>query len=138
MAKAGTKSVVVEIPELADLALEQGAATQLDSLCSAARSIQAQIAPLTKTKEAVMADLKPLAEALALPERVLGSGWDLRRSERVTEKLNVDRLKMTLLQGGWTLDQANALVEQCTDRTESVSWSVYGREQQTPLPASSL
>lgn len=128
MAKSGTKTVDVEIPELGDLPLDESTAQQLDALCLAVRSVQGQIKGLEETKATVMGDLKPLAESLDLPERVLGAGWDLRRTVRVTEKLNLDRLKMTLLQSGWTLDQVKGLLESCTDHSESTSWSVYERK----------
>ena len=129
-------TVRVEVPELAALPVDPEARAQLDTLCAAARAIQAQIKPLEaqikpleETKSLVMADLKPLAESLGLPERVLGESWDLRRVTRVTEKINADRLTMRLLQLGFGLDAAKDLVAECTDRTESASWSVYGRDK---------
>lgn len=127
MAK-GTKTIEVEIPELDSLPIQTDQAERLDNLCVSLRSIQDQIAPLEQDKRKIMEQIKPLAEELGLPERTLGTGWDLRRTVRVSERVNTDRLKMTLLQNGWNMHQIDWLLGQCTDHTETSSWAVYGRK----------
>lgn len=129
MSESRTKAVEVEIPELSDLQLDAQLAQKLDSLCTAVRVTQAQISGLEKTKKAVMKDLKPLADSMSLPERVLGTGWDLRKTKGKST-FNLDRLKTTLLQGGWTMDQVNALVKRCTDPNTDTGWAVYGRSEE--------
>lgn len=129
MSESRTKAVEVEIHELSDLQLDAQLAQKLDSLCTAVRVTQAQISGLEKTKKAVMKDLKPLADSMSLPERVLGTGWDLRKTKGKST-FNLDRLKTTLLQGGWTMDQVNALVKRCTDPNTDTGWAVYGRSEE--------
>jgi hypothetical protein len=97
-----TKTVEVEVPELYTIQADAAAIEQLDTLCQAARVIQGQIKSLETTKGKLMDDghgggIKPLATALNLPERVLGTGWDLRRVDRTTETLDVAKLKLELL-----------------------------------------
>jgi hypothetical protein len=121
------RTVIVEVPEMDQLPIDPAAREQLDVLCRAVRTIQPQIKALENTKDTLMNDLKPLAESLGLPERVLGREWDLRKTTRTTDKLNEDRLKVRLLELGMGLGAVNALVAECTDRTVSASWSVYGR-----------
>jgi hypothetical protein len=179
MAKASKKSVVVEIPELDDLALDPAIASELDRLCAQSRALSAQIKYLEDGdpergivgKSEVSKQLKTMVEGLEIPDRVLGSGWDLRRQVRVSEKIDPAKLKMTLLHAGLQLkvacprvividdpnsphvpfaatvvvvcphcngtgervleglEAAKAVVEQCTDRTESVTVSVYARNE---------
>lgn len=187
-----TKTVEVEVPELDTLAVDPSSLPQLqqlDTLCQAARVVQSEIRSLESTKAKLMDDgegggIRNLASALNLPERVLGTGWDLRRSERTTESLDVAKLKLELLRlnigfdvvcscrtsqsaeavdlmgalkaslgmvqtgtaaeaslgvcslcGGSGirplegLPAVNHLIESCTDRKTSVSWSVYGRDE---------
>lgn len=184
------KIVEVEVPELYTLQVEAAVAEQLDTLCQAARVVQSEIKTLESTKAKLMDDgegggIRNLASALNLPERVLGTGWDLRRTERTTESLDVAKLKLELLRlnigfdvvcscrtepqpqpahdltsalkaslgmvqtgtatetslgvcslcGGSGirplegLPAVNYLIESCTDRKLSVSWSVYGRDE---------
>lgn len=100
----GTKTIEVEIPEIDSLPLDHAAIQQLDTLCQAARVVQSQIKPLEETKKKLtdgdpehgVLGIKQLASALGLPERVLGTGWDLRQlAPRST--LNVAKLKMELM-----------------------------------------
>lgn len=123
-----TKTEVVTVPEIADLPIDDDSRAELDSLCAAYRSVQAQIGPLEKTKEAVKKVLTPLAVSLNLPVRVLGKGWDLRATKRTTTTINTDKLRMTLLRVGWTSDQVTTLLADCTDEHVSVSWSVFDRK----------
>ncbi len=124
-----TKTVEVEIPSIADLPIDDDSRTELDSLCAAYRSVQAQIAPLEKTKKAVKKVLNPIAVSLNLPVRVLGKGWDLRATKRTTTTINTDKLRMELLRIGWTSDQVTTLLADCTDEHTSVSWSVFDRKE---------
>lgn len=158
-----SKTIKVEVPEIDTLPIDPIAAQQLDALCTEVRVVQGEIKDREKVKDEKMTALRPLAESLNLPERVLGSAWDLRRVVRASEKINGDRLKMHLLKlnihfdvdctktvltvigtievckncngtGRRYLDglpAVNYLVDQCTDRSETVSWSVYGRESAT-------
>lgn len=154
-----------DVVTLDDLPLDEDTRAQLDSLCTSYRQVHTEMGKLENTKDAVMKVLKPLAESLSLPRRVLGAKWDLRKTVRVTKKVNEDRLKMALLHAGFTLPQTCirceghgvlatdpavvvcpvcagnkvviveglpavlALIEQVSDTSESVSWSVYGREE---------
>jgi hypothetical protein len=97
-----TKTVEVDVPEITAIPADPAAIQQLDTLCQAARVIQGQIKSLETTKGKLMDDgkgggIKPLATALNLPERVLGTGWDLRRVDRTTETLDVAKLRLELL-----------------------------------------
>lgn len=123
-----TKTEAVTVPEIVDLPIADDSRAELDSLCAAYRSVQAQIGPLEKTKEAVKKVLTPLAVSLNLPVRVLGKGWDLRATKRTTTTINTDKLRMTLLRVGWTSDQVTTLLNDCTDEHVSVSWSVFDRK----------
>lgn len=174
------KTVKVEIPEIKDLPIDPEMKVELDSMCSALRTIQDQVKPLEETKKAIADDtkdqqgnvvrigLKTLASSLGLPERVLGETWDLRRTVRESSRVNEDRLRNWLLNLGisvriecpkmivvggdpevpesvvldlcprckgagfvtlTSIDAANHIVQDCTDTTTSVSWSVYGRDK---------
>jgi hypothetical protein len=109
-------------------------------------------------KVEVSKQLKAMVEGLEIPERVLGEGWDLRRQVRVNEKIDPAKLKLALLHAGLRIDcpkvvpddrgtlmvcpdcqgtgvleglrAAQVLVDRCTDRTETVSVSVYARTDQ--------
>lgn len=126
-----TKTEAVTVPEIADLPIADDSRAELDSLCAAYRSVQAQIGPLEKTKEAVKKVLTALGVSLNLPVRVLGKGWDLRATKRTTTTINTDKLRMTLLRVGWTSDQVTTLLDGCTDENTSVSWSVYDRKEES-------
>jgi hypothetical protein len=105
------KTVEVDIPELADLPLDGPTAALLDKLATEARTITLQIGNLERAKKLVMdgdpeddvPGLRQLAAALNLPDRVLGADWDLRRTTRVSERVNEARLKMLLMQAGLRL-----------------------------------
>lgn len=175
MAKTSKKSVEVVVPELADLVLDPAIASELDRLCAQSRALAAQIKYLEDGdpeqgiigKNDVSKQLKTMVEGMEIPDRVLGSGWDLRRQVRVSERVDPAKLKMALLHAGFQLkvmcprvvavadpavsssiqmvvcplcngtgervleglEAAKAVVEQCTDRTESVSVSVYARNE---------
>lgn len=162
----GTKTIKVEIPEIDSLPLDPTQAQQLDVLCQAARAIQSQIKPLEETKKKLtdgdpehgVLGIKQLASALDLPERVLGTGWDLRQlAPRST--LNVAKLKMELMHQAIRVEAEcpqvvdgllgpqvcsvchgtgkrvleglpaiNYLFEGCTD-VGSASWAVYARSE---------
>lgn len=94
------KTVTVQVPEITQLPLDPAQVAQLDSLCSAYRTVQGEVAALEKTKKAVAEELKPLAEGMGLPERVLGETWDLRRTVRESSRVNEDRLRTWLLNLG--------------------------------------
>ena len=125
-----SKTVEVEVPEVDQLPVEPNIRSQLDTICRAERTVAEQIGQLQKTKDALRDEREPLIERIANLGviRVLGPGWDLRKSTRKSSRLNEDRLKMRLLQIGWDMAAVLALVEECTDTTESTSWSVYGRD----------
>lgn len=160
------KTVKVEIPELEQLPqLPVVARAMLDDLCIQYRNKQAEIEPLAKEAKEIKDKIDPLADelmGLGLPTRTLGESWDLRRTERQSEKINRDRLKSWLLKLGLKLTvpcpktqtaedgaisvcefcegtgtqvleglkAALWLLEEVTDRSESVSWSVYGRDKE--------
>lgn len=120
------KSVQVEVPEITSLGLDPSATAELDAYCHAYRLVQDtpidfrgilppavaglfndKLLPPDKTKEKIKEELdKVIGRLPQLPERVLGSTWDLRRTDRATRKINEDRLKMTLLAlpGGFAFD----------------------------------
>lgn len=125
-----SKTVEVEVPEVDQLPVEPDLRARLDTICRAERAVAEQIGQLQKTKDALRDEREPIVERIAGlgVERVLGHGWDLRKATRKSLRLNEDRLKMRLLQIGWDMAAVLALVEECTDTTESTSWSVYGRD----------
>lgn len=165
-----TKTVEVDIPELSDLPLDPGPANLIDNLCSEIRAISDQIKVLEdgdsgrgiKGKSELSRELRQVAQEMGLPDRVLGDGWDLRRTVRTTEKVDPAKIKMELVRARFQmtvecpkvrvaedevsvvvcpqcdgtgvlhlegLQAAKFLVDQCTDRTESVSVSVYARTE---------
>lgn len=190
------KSVEIEIPEIADLPLDPETRIELDTLCSQVRALSAEIKFLEEGdpehdqpgKKDLADKIRKIAVERGLPGRVLGDGWDLRRAERVFEKVNEARLKMRLLQTGFTVEvscpkvveqgsisllgrrdpmeiattqslivcpfcdgtgvrvlegmaAADALVAECTDRSESVSWAVWpraGEKAPDPCPVCGL
>lgn len=96
-----TKTVTVEVPEISTLPLDPAVVQQLDTLCQAARVVQSQIKPLEEIKAKLMDDgegggIKPLAAALGLSGRVLGTGWDLRPTPPKSS-VNIAKLKLALL-----------------------------------------
>lgn len=159
------RMVKEQIPEISELELPPDTSSLLDSLCVQYREKQAEIEPLAEEAKKLKEQIDPLAKVLAeqglLPTRTLGEVWDLRQTERKSEKVNVDRLKQWLIKLGLRLQvpcpvtQATAdggvqicefcegtgqqvleglkavlwLIEEVTDRSSSVSWSVYGRDK---------
>lgn len=163
------KMVKEQIPEISELQLPPDTSSLLDSLCAQYREKKAKIEPLEEDAKKLKEQIDPLAKVLAeqglLPTRTLGEVWDLRQTERKSEKVNVDRLKQWLIKLGLRLqvpcpptqavEGANGslevvvceycsgsgqqvlqglpavlwLLEEITDRSSSVSWSVYGRDK---------
>lgn len=104
MSVAKRRTVEVEIPEIQDLPIDDLTRGQIDMLCQVVRENSDKIKEADRVKSAAMDNLRPLVESQGLPERVLGSSWDLRKTKRVTSKVNEDKLKIALLGLGFRLD----------------------------------
>lgn len=118
---------------LADIApsLDPGDLAQLDALCRAKRAVSAQIAPLTKTDEALKGQLKALVPRLSLPKRVIAegeSGWDLRTTPG-RETLNEAQLKIEMVKAGLPIDKVNDIVARST-KVGDPSYAVYAAPKQ--------
>lgn len=118
-----------DVAKLTDLPISEDDAKVLDALCLAFRDAQAKFKEAEESKKSLKAEIAPLAESLNLPRRVLGPGWDLRRTSRTDRRVNESKLKMKLISMGYDLDAVRDLVESVVDESVSVVLSVYELKQ---------
>jgi hypothetical protein len=90
----------------------------LAEMCRVARDISEEKSALESTYKAIMADIKELAGRIGVPRRVIGDGWELRKTTSTRETIVAERL----MERGVPL----AVIQDSTKVTTSESYGLYG------------
>src|ERR1044071_3288044 len=116
------------VATITDLPVDDSTRAYLDTVLGQYRKIKVDIKNLEAKEKEIKTELTPIFASIPY-NRVLGSGWDLRRSTNTRRTINQDRLKIRLLEGGMGIEQIQELMEAVTDVYESESWAVYERKE---------